>query len=249
MANYGQLALRDPALAALLGALPGSDFGSEFGTSADDGQAYGMHGQAGVIPDRGADIGAEFGAEFGYYGYGADVAPPAMPHMAQHMAHRGHAPIHPEHAQLLRAHHHRQHQTEVRERLLEPNKGSTTKVERYDFSLNQTLTIGTPVVVDMSLQPSVTLRPQRLICNAPAPGFVSFLTIQVANVAVTVGNATDAYSYSAVAVGSHLDCPTLSPANRATLAGTYSGYSPVGYAPASLFLFVSTFQGPATIVA
>jgi hypothetical protein len=195
-------------------------------------------------------MGAEFGAEFGYYGYGADAPhPAAMAHAPHPMAHRGHAPIHPEHAALLRAHHHRQHQTEVRERLLEPNKGSTTKVERYDFSLNQTLTIGTPVVVDMSLQPSVTLRPQRLICNAPAPGFVSFLTIQVANVAVTVGNATDAYSYSAVAVGSHLDCPTLSPANRATLAGTYSGYSPVGYAPASLFLFVSTFQGPATIVA
>lgn len=243
MANYGQLAMRDPALAALLGALPGSDFGAEFG-----GSEYDMNGQSGVIPDRGADMGAEFGAEFGYYGYGAD-APPAMPHGAHVMPHRGHAAIHPEHAALLRAHHHRQHQTEVRERLLEPNKGSTTKVERYDFSLNQTLTIGTPVVVDMSLQPSVTLRPQRLICNAPAPGFVSFLTIQVANVAVTVGNATDAYSYSAVAVGSHLDCPTLSPANRATLAGTYSGYSPVGYAPASLFLFVSTFQGPATIVA
>jgi hypothetical protein len=242
VANYGQLAQRDPALAALLGALPGSDFGAEFGGE------YDMNGMPGVTPDVGHGVmGAEFGAEFGYYGYGADAVVPAHP-MAP-MAHRGHAAIHPEHAALLRAHHHRQHQTEVRERLLEPNKGSTTKVERYDFSLNQTLTIGTPVVVDMSLQPSVTLRPQRLIVNAPAPGFVSFLTIQVANVAVTVGNATDAYAYSAVAVGSHLDCPTLSPANRATLAGTYSGYSPVGYAPASLFLLCATFQGPATIVA
>ena len=235
--------MRDPALAALLGALPGSDFGAEFGGE------YDMNGMAGVTPDVGHGVmGAEFGAEFGYYGYGADAHPAAAVHPAAMARHPGHA-IHPEHARLLREHHHRQHQTEVRERLLEPNKGSTTKVERYDFSLNQTLTIGTPVVVDMSLQPSVTLRPQRLIVNAPAPGFVSFLTIQVANVAVTVGNATDAYSYSAVAVGSHLDCPTLSPANRATLAGTYSGYSPVGYAPASLFLLVATFQGPATIVA
>jgi len=238
--NYGQLALRDPALASLLGALPGSDFGAEFGGE------YDMNGMPGVTPEQGSFVGAEFGAEFGYYGYGADAPHPAA--APRHGGHFGHG-IHPEHARLLREFHHRQHQTELRERLLEPNKGSTTKVERYDFSLNQTITIGTPVVVDMSLQPSVTLRPQRLICNAPAPGFVSFLTIQVANVAVTVGNATDAYSYSAVAVGSHLDCPTLSPANRATLAGTYSGYSPVGYAPASLFLFVATFQGPATIVA
>ena len=233
MSKHGSLAMRDPALAALLGALPGSDFGAEFGHTPD--------------PQY------EMGAEFGYYGYGADAPPPphAMvapppPHMAH--GHNGYG-IHPEHAALLRAHHHRQHRTLGRELLLEPNKGSTTKVERYDFSLNQTVQIGTTSVIDMTLQPSVTLRPQRLICNAPAPGFVVFTTIQVANVAVTVGVATDAFSYGALAVGSHLDCPTLSPANRATLAGQYTGFTPSGYAPNLQFLFVATFQGPATIVA
>jgi hypothetical protein len=236
MANHGSLAMRDPALAALLGALPGNDFGAEFG-----------HAQ-------GVDPQYEMGAEFGYYGYGADAAPvhalappPPPPAMMPHPGYGHH--IHPEHAALLRAHHRRMHRTEGREMLLEPNKGSTTKVERYDFSLNQALQIGTTSVIDMTLQPSVTLRPQRLICNAPAPGFVVFTTIQVANVAVTVGVATDAFSYSALAVGSHLDCPTLSPANRATLAGQYTGFTPSGYAPNLAFLFIATFQGPATIVA
>jgi hypothetical protein len=228
--------MRDPALAALLGALPGNDFGAEFG-----------HGQ-------GVDPQYEMGAEFGYYGYGADAAPAPLVHappppIAPHHGGHHYGGIHPEHAALLRAHHRRLHRTESREILLEPNKGSTTKVERYDFSLNQTVQIGTVSVIDMTLQPSVTLRPQRLICNAPAPGFVVFTTIQVANVAVTVGVATDAFSYSALAVGSHLDCPTLSPANRATLAGQYTGFTPSGYAPNLQFLFIATFQGPATIVA
>jgi hypothetical protein len=113
--------------------------------------------------------------------------------------------------------------TEERESLLEPNKGSKTKIERYDFSLNANLVLGKPSSLDMSLQPSVTIRPQRLITNAPCPGFVSFLIIQVANMNVTVGSNTDAYSYSASAVGSSLDCPTISPANRVTIAGVYSG--------------------------
>jgi hypothetical protein len=152
----------------------------------------------------------------------------------------------------------------------------------------------------------VTIRPQKLICNVPCPGFVSLLSIQTANVAVTVGNATDAYSYSAGAAGSFLDCPTLSPANRVIIAGNYSGLCPNGrphrigaavqaqletwwaatmpkevtktqkgrrivktlvparfpfdiaavleteapgpYPERSLFLFVATFQGPATLV-
>jgi hypothetical protein len=118
--------------------------------------------------------------------------------------------------------------TKERERLLEPNKGSRTKVERYDFSFNQNLVIGRPSPINMCLQPCVTMRPQRLICNVPAPGFVIFTTVQVANVAITVGGATDAYSYSAVAVGSHLDCPTITPANRVLFSGDYSGMCPSG---------------------
>jgi hypothetical protein len=131
---------------------------------------------------------------------------------------------------------------------IEPNRNSRTEIERYDFSLNQSFVLGTPIVIDMSCRPSVTLRAQRFICNAPAPGFVSFLAIMMANIAITVGDATDAFSYSASA-NSHFDCPTLSPANKAQIKGVYSGLTPPGYSTCEAFLFCATFQGPATIVA
>ena len=121
----------------------------------------------------------------------------------------------------------RRRKTEERGALLDPNKGSSVKVERYDFSLNQSLTIGTAQGVDMTLQPSVTMRPVKLICNVPCQGFVSFLTIQVANVAITIGNATDAFTYTHNATG-QIDCPTICPANRVILTGTYSGRCPSG---------------------
>ena len=101
----------------------------------------------------------------------------------------------------------------------------------------------------MAQQPAVTLRPQRLITNAPSVGFVLFTSIQVANVAITVGQSTDAFSYSPSAFHSFIDAPTLSPANKATLTGTYTGTAPPPLSSGDAFIFVSTFQGPATIVA
>jgi len=114
---------------------------------------------------------------------------------------------------------------------------------------SSSLTIGATSALYMSGQPAVTIRPNRLITNAPAPGFAIFDNIMVANVSATVGQSTDAFTYSAVAQGSMLDLPTLSPANSARISGSYTGYSPPGYTPPMSFTFVATFQGPAEIVA
>ena len=247
----GQLAMRDPARAALMGILPGANFGW------DEDADY-----------SGEFAGPDMGAEFGYFGADAPPPPPppqhpnAMthpyyPHAPHpgygHHPHGGH-PMHDPNAQHALAHQWREHERALahersRERLLNPNAGAHIKVERYDFSLNQALAIGTTVAIYMSQQPAVTIRPQRLICNAPAPGFVLIDTIQVANVSATVGMATNAFSYSAVAQGSLLNLPTLSPANRALVSGSYSGYAPPGFTAPMPFTFVATFQGPAEIVA
>jgi hypothetical protein len=240
--------MRDPARAALMGILPGANFGNEY----DDG-----------------DFGADYGAEFGYFG--ADAPPPVPaaapqhPYYPQHPAYRGHhAPVghHLAHhadpnAQHALAHQWREHERALehersRERLLNPNAGSHIKVERYDFSLNNqtgSLALGTPSAIYMSGQPAVTFRPNRLITNAPAPGFVTFDTIMVANVAGTIGQSTDAFTYAAVAQDSRLDLPTLSPANVARISGSYTGYTPAGYTVPMSFPFIATFQGPAEIVA
>jgi hypothetical protein len=134
--------------------------------------------------------------------------------------------------------------------LLEPNKGSAIKVERYTFSVNQALVLGVALgLTTMTGQPDTNIRPQRVTMNAPTPGFCSITELKVANVSVTVGGIADAFQFSAIAVGQTLDMPTLSPANRATVLGAYTGFVPPGFVGGSAYLFTASFTGPASIVA
>jgi len=217
--NARTLAMRDPALAAIMGVLgasAGADFGAEFGN----------------------DYGAEFGDDFGEFGLDAPAVPVASskPNAQAMMA------LWQQH-QMKRAH------TTRREMLLEPNKGSTAKIERYSFSINQDIVLGTAQALELSGQPDTTIRPQRVTMNAPQPGFATIAEIKVANVSVTVGGDEDAYDYNALAVGSTLDMPTLSPANRAKILGNYTGFVPPGFVGGSDYKFTASFKGPASIVA
>lgn len=189
------LAMRDPALAAMLGALPGADFG--------------YHPNFGYQPD--------FGDE----------------------------------AQAAAAWQRQQGHTDNRERLLQPNKGSTLKVQRYTFSLNVTLTaLGTPQAgLSSSNAPDTNFRPQRVSINTPAVGFIYARTLRVANVNVLVGGIADSYQFNPNAVESALDMPTLSPANKATFEGDYSGTTPAPLSGTNPFLVAVSFTGPASIVA
>lgn len=225
--NFRNLNQRDPALMASLGLKAGADFG-------------------GV---KGPSVG--FGAnKFG--GFGADATAPTAATLALPISHPMH-PLHPANQAntmaVLQQHAAATARTDERQALLDPNIGSTVRVERYDFSISQALTLGTAATLFMSLQPSVTMRPQRCAFNAPMASFCTISTIQVANVNALVGGATDAYIYGPNSQGIHLDLPTLSPSNKMTVSGNYTGVTPPGFPAASAFLFVSSFQGPAKIVA
>lgn len=217
------LAMRDPALAALMGALgaPGSDFGFE-------------------RPRARAAVPAQFGDE---YGFGSDV--PGTPGFGF----GADAEVGAEHHRRAMAHHHakRAHHTDKRRLMLNPNMYSESKIERYTFSVNYPLVLGTPDGIDASLQPDTSIRPQRVIMNAPQPGMITVAEIKVANVSVTVGDQEDAFTYSALAQGVVLDMPTLSPSNRAKVLGTYTGYIPPGFTSGFAFLFIATFQGPSSL--
>lgn len=220
------LALRDPAMAAIVGAGPlrhaHSDFGSDDDWDDEDDE-----------DDDGDDMG--YDAELGYQ---AEFAG---------------APRGPTRRQAMKAWERRERsksRTGRRVRMLEPNKNSAVKVERYSFSLSQSIVLGTPSDVDMSGQPDTTIRPQRLTFNAPAPGFVTLTEIKVANVSVSVGSgAEDAYFYNPLGQDMTLDMPTLTPANRASLRGNYSGFVPPGYVGAAAYLLSASFKGPSSIVA
>lgn len=241
------LALRDPALASVMGLIAsrGTNFGferrgrSSFGDElAGESDPFGLEAGAEFgLGSMGADdYGAEFGDE-----YGADFG----------AARRRRRPNPQQAIAVFNKAQAMQERSAQRNRLLEPNKGSSIKVERYSFPLSNTIVLGTAVAFStLSGQPDTTIRPQRVTCNAPAPMFAFIQEIKVANVSVTIGSGLeDAWDYNANGVGQGLDMPTLSPANRATVLGSYSGFVPPGYVGGTSTSFTMTFKGPATIAA
>jgi hypothetical protein len=133
--------------------------------------------------------------------------------------------------------------------ILHPNAGSDIKVERYTFSVNTPLVIGTASAIDMSNNPDVSIRPQRMTTNAPMVMFATISDVKVANASVTVGGgALDAFQFNPNAVDQTLDLPTLTPANRVRITGAYTGMVPPGFVVGSTVQFVVSFNGPATVM-
>lgn len=242
--NAQSLALRDPAQAAILGIIAvrgtsfgaDSDFGSEFGD--DD---YGED-------DYGEDDDA--GAEFGDDDYGSEFGAAVAKAVKKTLARRS-AGGNPKLAAMMRAQQAKLARSKKREMLLEPNKGSAVKIEKYAFTVSQAITLGTAVAfTTLTGQPDTSIRPQRLTCNAPSPMFAFLQEIKVANVSVSVGSGLeDAFNYNANGVGQQLDMPTLSPANRMTILGSYTGFVPPGFVGGTAVFFSATVKGPASIVA
>lgn len=231
--NDRELALRDPALAAIMGI---DDFGSEFGN----------------------EFGADFGDEFGGYQFGADptslrsslgagssglaaLASPSIRSMALPPAQVAAV------QEIVQQHQETERRTAGRVNMLRPNAGSKVQVERYAFAINAALILGTASAIDESNSPDVTIRPQRVTMNAPSTGFVTVSELKVANVSVSVGGTQDAADYAPNAVGSTLDMPTLSPANKARLLGNYTGFVPPGFAAAAAYTFCCSLKGPAVV--
>jgi hypothetical protein len=235
--------MRDPALFALLGLAATGSGGADFGADYDD-EPYNA--------SFGADyFGNDFGNDFGLDYFGADAPAAALPAAAgAQLAPAARAALMRQDpqvaamwAQAQQAH----AATSSRDRLLNPNRNSKVKVERYVFALNQNIVLGTEIAVSANNNPDTTIRPQRVTINAPAPGFVTVDEIKVANVSVTVGGTTDAYEYSPLGVGQSLDMPTLTPSNRASILGDYTGFVPTGFTIGATFKLCVSFKGPATV--
>jgi hypothetical protein len=207
--NSKHLVMRDAALAALVGGLPGANFGN-------DHNGYGN------------EYAPQFGTEFGHIG--DDPTP-------QNVAAAWNAVK----------------QTKARQAVLEPNAGSSSKIQRYGFAVNQDIVIGTAQALGtggaLGGNPETHFRPQRITVNAPSVGFITLDSIKVANVGVLVGGTHDAFDFSSVGVGQSLDVPTISPANRINVAGTYTGTAPLPLVAQSAFKVCVSFKGPANMVA
>lgn len=215
--NYQNLAMRDPAAAALVGAIQGDDFGVEF--------AGGMYSGMGI--EFGQDDWTLYGAES--INVPAPTKEQALSAFAQMHAQKTHAAR--------------------RARILEPNAGSPVKIETYFMNVSQDLTLGTNGAISASQNPATNFRPQRVVMNAPAPGFATVSDIKASNVSAQIGGTADAFMFSAQAVNTHLDLPTLTPANSLTVTGNYTGFVPTSYVAATTFKFCAGFVGPASVIA
>lgn len=258
--NASQLVMREPALAMLMGALPqgnnfgfgddypGVGYGFGLASSVDPSANMGLPG-FGYAPQLGYGYGAEE-VEYGYgddYGFGAHRRRP-HPHHPAHPAHPAHAHAAAHAAQQMQLRN--PTSTAARTMLLDPNRDSTVKVERYSFSFSPVtnLVLGTASNIPTFTQnPSTSIKGQRVVMNAPSPGFILVSTLQVANVNVFVGGTEDAFTYSAGAMGVMLDLPRLDPQNRATSAGAYTGVLPAGFTAGNGYQFIITLQGPSTM--
>jgi hypothetical protein len=140
--------------------------------------------------------------------------------------------------------------TAKREMVLEPNKHSQVKIQRYAFGLilGPALALGTAAAFTGQGNPQTKFRPQRMTVNAPETGFATITTIQVANVNVLVGGSIDAFDFNANGQDQQLDMPTITPANQIVVTGNYLG-DLAGRAASSAYTLLASFKGPANIVA
>lgn len=235
--NARSLASRDPALSALLGHFVGGDFGAEMGSSRYGGR-------------YGGDFGMEFGAEFGYGGdYGADAAP-ATPSSPNHPDHPMHPANQAKMMALWKGHQTAQKRQQDRYMLLDPNHGSSLKVEGYGFSINGTVTaLGTAqngIVLGPAF-PTSNVKPVAVVINTPAVGFLYVQNILISNVNVTLGGQQDAFRFGAARVGMHMRLPLLTSSTPVQSTMNYSGFVPTGFAQNASFLIELGLEGPATL--
>lgn len=214
--NARELALRDPAMAALMGVIPSADFGAEFGDDEEE--------------DYGAEFGDDDDDDYG----AAAIQLKSMPSNSQLQ-------------QMWKAKAVSARRRRHRTLLLNPNRGSAVKIEKYILSLSDEITIGTGSAVSLESSPDCTFRPQRFTMVVPTPGFVTITDIKMANVSINIGSGLiDAFQFNANGVGQQMDLPTLTPANRARVTGAYTGFLG-GFPDDTVFLLSATFIGPSSL--
>lgn len=264
--SANELAMRDPAAAAFYG-LTGADFGTEVDdavlydgddTFGSEGVMFGDEAYDGGFSDvdyAGDDASSGWSQE-AIIGYDAPVhfgaEPPPPGHGGGHPHH--HAAVHhgatPQGRAIIAAHLRKQAHRNHRAMLLEPNKYSDLKVERYTFAVNAVIAaLGTSSGISGNNAPDVNFRPQRVTANVVSPGMIFITDARVANVSFTVGGMIDAWQWNANGVGQQLDVPTLTPANKASFSANYTGIVPSPLSGTTSYTFSLAFTGPASIVA
>lgn len=218
-----QLMRRDPALAALLGAMPkGADFGADdFGDDYGDDMGY-----AGSFGD---DMGyaGSFGDDFGL------AKPP--PHAA--LASKRVAAMTARREHLLNPNKNSLVKTESYKFNVDIN-GVTNTIPKF----------GTADTLSGSNTPDTWFRPERATLNVQDAGLVLVTDIKVGNVSGQVGGSSDGFDLSPLGVGSgKLSLPLMNPSTKAKFTGSWTSFIPPARVPGSEYHLTLGFVGFATM--
>lgn len=236
MRNARMLARTDMALAAFLGAVgkEGSDFGVDY---SGFGRDFGFGADlASLRPSLGGGNLAALAR--------TALSPSLSPSLVANVSDAAAAQAIVANAAAS------QIATQERKSIMNPNAGSQVLIGGYTFGLSQSVTLSTPVALDMSDRPAVPIAIRNIRSNAPLPGFASISTMLIANVNTFSGAAQDAFMYNANGAGMPVSLPILYSQNEARVTGAYSGLLPDGgYVTATAFLFTLGFAGPSEMIA
>lgn len=231
--TVSSLAMRRPGLAALLGVHPREGhFGGEGRPTRAGRPSFG--GEFGYD-----DVDAEYGADVEIDPLGTGMAL----HQDSRMLHADQKKL----SSIARLEERRMERAAQHRMELDPNHGQTLKLGHYSFGLSQAITLGLAATLFMSDSPSTTLRTKNVVMNAPQVGFATVNSLLIANVAVTVGGAEDAFAYSSGGFSNHVDYPTLPPSQKATFSGAYTGFAPAPFFAGQPFTFSVRLSGKSTI--
>lgn len=248
--NANELAMRNAALASLMG-VSEADFGYDYSdvTGGEDA-VFGAQADFGVdIEDYGYNVSdpdlSMSGLTDADFGAGVDLSAIGAAANARAAA----AAAHPAVQAIVAKHAAGQMKRAKRLSLINPNAGSDVKVGRYKFAVNTTITaLGTAGAISGSNSPDVHFRPERITCNVVSPGMVTLNDARIANVSFIVGGNVDAWDFNANSVDQLLGTEPMTPANKATFSGSYTGLTPSPLSGTGTYGFVLSLAGPATIV-
>jgi hypothetical protein len=111
--------------------------------------------------------------------------------------------------------------TRERSQLLDPNGGSAVKIEDFEMGLAKRVALGIPCDFSVQSSPDTHMRVKKLVCKVPR-GMFYIRGIYVANLSCLSGDPIDA----AALIDSHVDYPTMTPANRMRMDVSYTGLVP-----------------------
>jgi hypothetical protein len=215
--NARELAMRDPAKAALFGVIAtaalgsnGSDFGADDYGFGDDEHGFG--------DDAGDDYGADAPSHAALARLGAHH------HKKMRRGNKRRALLDPNEDSTVKV-----------ERYVFTLSQAITLGTAVAFT---TLT-GQP---DTMIRPQRVV----MNAPGPMFAFIQEIKVANVSVTVGTG-LEDAFNYNANGVGQSLDMPTLQPSNKATVLGSYTGALPPGFVGGTSTYFAVSFKGPSTM--